>query len=209
MFKKVFDKLQSICWNVANRSYEYICRRRIRTKPFTIICYNCIGGIIYHRLGMKFLSPTVNLYESQHDFWKLVENLEYYMSQEITPIESDRGYPVVKLDDITLFCNHFHSIEEFYSAWNARKNRIIWDNLFLIIYDSPEVTEERLANLERLNYKKYIILTNKVEKKDVPHYKYISPSNKGRADEHVFFDCDYFGLRTFEKQWDFVGWLNE
>lgn len=208
MKNKILDKLQAICWKTTNHSFEYICQKRIHSKPFTIICYNCIGGIIYHRLGMQFLSPTVNLYESQKDFWKLIENLEYYMSQDLLPIASDKPYPVVQLDDITLFCNHYNSFDDVVSSWNTRKKRIIWDNLFLIIYDSPEITEERLKTLNKLNYKKYIILTNNKDKKLTPHYKYISPTNKGRADEKVFLDRDYFGLRTFEKQWDFVDWIN-
>lgn len=32
-------------------------RLRLRNKDFTLITSNCVGGIIYHELGLPFLSP--------------------------------------------------------------------------------------------------------------------------------------------------------
>lgn len=208
MYLKIINKFQSICWSAANKLFNRRYQRRIQEHNFTIICYNCIGGIIYNRLNYQFLSPTINLFESQEDFWKLVENLPHYMQQEISFVESNRPYPVAQLDDITLFCNHYKTSDEFLSCWNRRKSRINWDKMFLIIYDSPLVTEKRLSNLLNLGFKKYIILTSNPVHANDTRYKYIKPSNKGRPDEAVFLDTDFFGLRTFEKQWDFVKWLN-
>ena len=45
--------------------YQLIIRNN-RVKLFNqtpcIIASNCNGGIIYHDLGLKFLSPTINLF---------------------------------------------------------------------------------------------------------------------------------------------------
>lgn len=40
--------------------YYRDCRRRLTNSDFTIIAPNCYAGIMYHRLGLQFLSPTIN-----------------------------------------------------------------------------------------------------------------------------------------------------
>ena len=46
-------------------------------ENISFISQNCIGGIIYHDMEQKFLTPTINLYLMANDFVKFVENLEY------------------------------------------------------------------------------------------------------------------------------------
>ena len=33
--------------------------------------------------------------------------------------------------------------------------------------------------------------------------------SKGRPNSDSFLDKDIFGIRTFEKKWDYVKWLNQ
>lgn len=41
---------------------DYVMRRlRLENSDITILSNNCIGGIIYHKLGLRFKSPTINL----------------------------------------------------------------------------------------------------------------------------------------------------
>ena len=49
-------------------------RKALTNKDFTIICNNCNGGTLTHDLGMRFNSPTVNLFFSSYDFFDFVEN---------------------------------------------------------------------------------------------------------------------------------------
>lgn len=60
-------------------------KRKVKTKRPTIIASNCNGGIIYHDLGMKFYSPTINLFFYPKDYIKFISNLKYYLSLSITP----------------------------------------------------------------------------------------------------------------------------
>ena len=39
-------------------------------------------------------------------------------------------------------------------------------------------------------------------------YAYFIKEAKGRANSESFLDKDKYGIRTFEKEWDFVSWLN-
>lgn len=60
-------------------------------------------GVILHELGEHFNSPTVNLFFSAEDYLKFLNKLDYYLEQPLVEIESDKDYPVAKLDDITIW----------------------------------------------------------------------------------------------------------
>ncbi len=46
-----------VCHKIFLPPYEKKMRRRLENHDFTFLASNCTAGIIYHRLGMKFLSP--------------------------------------------------------------------------------------------------------------------------------------------------------
>lgn len=56
--------------------------------------------MILHELGERFNSPTVNLFFKAEDYLKFLENLDYYLKQALVEVESEKNYPVAKLDDI-------------------------------------------------------------------------------------------------------------
>ena len=37
-------------------------RRLLKNRDIPIISANCVGGVIYHDLGLAFNSPTINLF---------------------------------------------------------------------------------------------------------------------------------------------------
>ena len=47
-------------------------RSRLKNTSMTFLAPSCIGGILFHDLGLQFRSPTVNLMMFQPDFVKLV-----------------------------------------------------------------------------------------------------------------------------------------
>ena len=51
-------------------------RQRLKNTTPSLICNNCLGGFIYHWLGLKFNSPFINLYLEDNDFLLALENLE-------------------------------------------------------------------------------------------------------------------------------------
>lgn len=57
-----------------------------------------MGGIIYHDLGCKFLSYTINLKILPDDFVELLSHLKYYLTQDILQAtEMNENYPVGKI----------------------------------------------------------------------------------------------------------------
>ncbi len=111
-------------------------RRRLKNRNITIIASSCNGGVIYHDLGLPFLSPFINLWIMPDDFIKLMKNLEEYLSFDLVFMDmKEKMYPVARLNDIYLYFQHYKTEEEAKSLWEKRLKRINFDNLavFLLI----------------------------------------------------------------------------
>lgn len=73
---------------------NFFRRLRLKNQKFTLFCNNCLAGCILHDLGMKFNSPTINLYIPFPDYIEFLENLEYYLSVPIKDITNNSKYPI-------------------------------------------------------------------------------------------------------------------
>lgn len=62
-------------------------------------------------MGERFNSPTVNLFFGAEDYIKFLEKLDYYLGQTLVEAQSDKDYPVAKLDDITIYFMHYPSFD--------------------------------------------------------------------------------------------------
>lgn len=186
--------------------YSRSRQRKLKNKDFTIICSNCIGGIIYNRLGMKFLSPTINMWMHQKDCIRLMKNLREYMDCDLEFIDSKYDYPVARLRDVVLYFNHSKSEEEARNDWNRRKIRINYDNLYLIVYDREDIDLDDLNSLKDLKCRNIAVLSDK-ERPELPYLYRVVPEDRPLGEQ--FLDKDTFGIRTFEKYFDYVKWLNE
>lgn len=141
---------------------EYI---KLKNSHLSIFSHNCWAGMAYHRLGLEFLSPTINMYESPDDFIKLMLNLDTYMSYPIEFAETiywedSKGkgeYPAGLLNDILLHFNHYESFDQAVKCWEKRKKRINKNNILIVSYTDSEKT---LYEFENIPYKnKYIFTT--------------------------------------------------
>ncbi|MCI9141201.1 MAG: DUF1919 domain-containing protein [Lachnospiraceae bacterium] len=149
----------------------------VQKGDLSIICNNCVGGIIYNTLGMECLSPCKNLSIPDESFLKLTQNLEKYMSLELEfkrwqrDPHSQKDFPVMKLDDIEIWCNHDESISEAQDKWDRRKKKINFKNIMLIMYTETEETGRRFLDIEQ--YKKVLFVSEKstLEGKDVYRLK--------------------------------------
>ncbi len=135
-------------------------RARLTNKNVTIISSNCIGGVIYKKLALKFLSPTINASIVPSDFIKLCKNLDYYLSDDANIEEvkdSGKDYPVALLEDIYLHAEHYNSYEEFVDKWSTRSKRVNYDNLCLIMSERDGCTEEDLYEFDKLPFEHKVV----------------------------------------------------
>lgn len=144
-------------------------------QNISYISQNCIGGVIYHDMGQKFLTPTINLYFMANDFIKFVENLNYYMNLDLV---MEEGTEVVTgiLGDIRLYFLHYHTNEEAFEKWNERKTRINYEKIFVIQTDRDGFGEEEFKRFKALKYPKALITGNEKWKDEdfviyLPQYK--------------------------------------
>ena len=189
-------------------------RRRLKNDGFTILCSNCIGGVIYHRLGKQFLTPTINMWFPQPDFVDFCLHLDYYLEQELHFIETDEGFPVAQLDGngsdiptITLNFNHDKEPEKARNTWEKRKSRIKRDNLYVMLYNLDGMTVEKLKSLEAFQCKGKVVFTAK-PLSEIPWSVYIKPIQSHRYPMN-YLEKDVFGVRYYEKKFDFVAFLND
>lgn len=207
MIQKIKSKVNQLKINRYITKYEENLQKRIKNSDFTILASNCAAGIIYNRLGMKFLSPTINMWFKQEDFIKFCTNLEHYVSTELEFVElADFNFPTAKLGDIYLYFNHSKTQEEAKESWDKRKKRINYDNLYILMYDRGNLPKEEYLKLNKVKCKNKIVFTNNKDF-DVDFAYYIKP-NLEKENGDSYLDRDEMTLTTLEKKWDFVKWLN-
>ncbi len=145
--------------------YHAVKKKRLNNFTPTIISSNCFGTFIYHDMGLKFNSPTINLFFNKFDFIKFVTNLKGYIDSDVTEVQdTERPYPVGKItymgEDVVIYFMHYKSFSEAREKWNNRKERIDYDNIYIIQLIS-DVQEQDITSFEALPYKHKLLLTNK------------------------------------------------
>ena len=142
-------------------------REKLINKDFTILSSECAGGVIYHDLGLRFDSPTINLWFKPDDYILFLSDLNYYLSTDKLVEEQNNSltYPVGILGEgnkkIRLFFQHYESFKIAKQKWNIRKKRVHLDNLFIIMTDRDGATKETLCKFDALKFENKIILTGK------------------------------------------------
>ncbi len=204
IIKKTWFKTPYIS-NKRKKYIEYVQGRYDYSKKPSIICSNCIGGIIYHNLGMQFLSPTINLWIPTNDFIKFIRNIREYVEEDLVLVNNKQGYPIVLLKDITIHFNHYKTFEEAKQKWNERKKRIDYDNLYIMMGDNG-LSYEDIKRLQNVQCKRLIVFTAK----DYSELDYTFQLKRYKDETHVglFALKDIDGFREFEKAFDYVSWLD-
>ena len=187
--------------------------KKLHNNNFTILCPNCIGGCIYHRLEQQFKSPTVNCYMTSPEFVQFCLHLDYYLKQELRFIESTHDYPVAQLEGtgtiptITIHFNHDKQEDRARNNWNRRKIRINKDNLYIILYMTDGISVEEVKLLENYPCTNKVLLTAK----PIPEIKwahYIAPNFRSQY-PFSYLGKNIIGLRDYEKKFDFIAFLNK
>ena len=136
-------------------------RKNLQTTDFTIISQNCIGGILYHDMGLQFTSPTINLYLTGKDFVTFTVNLDYYLSLKLRMTWGEE-YPIGYLGDIAIYFMHYHTCQEAEKMWERRKRRINWEKIVVLCTDMEEFTDEVYEQWKQISYPK-VLFTAKHE----------------------------------------------
>ena len=212
LFFKQVDKYQ-------NRHFQ----RRLTNHGFTLLTPNCMAGMIYHRLGERFNSPTIDISIPTHDFMLMISDLDYYMSREVEETECGLPYPtgVIRGDgehgDVCVNFVHYGDFETARNKWNERKKRLLPDNTYIIVCDIDDIYTE---DTEKAGF---------ISDDDLKLFEAVKCSgkamltrDKSRSQAYAVYAEPYYngvypltylnryptGLNAFEKKFDFVSFIN-
>lgn len=186
-----------------NRSLQ----RKLTNQGMTVISANCVGAFILHDLHQPFNSPFVNLYLSPQDFLRYLQNMDFYRTQPLTFVQTEKSYPVGKLADLEIHFMHYHSEQEANEKWQLRTSRMKLDNLFIMMTDRNGVTEKDIQLFDQLPFKNKVIFTHK----PYPAFKsacYIKGFEKQNQVGHIFEFSGWNGKKYYD-QFDYVKWFNQ
>lgn len=207
MIRKIINKIKYKLFIKNNK-------KRLNNKELTILTNNCMAGIIYHELGLKFNSPTINLFIKKDEFLNLVNHLKEYENSKLIEIKEDGiDYPIGKLinkkyGDITIYFMHYNSFEEAKEKWIERYKRIDYDNIYVILDVGPEkeFKPSLLKEFDKLSYNhKIALVPSKYKGKN---YYSISCYDNNWHSGQIF----EFNPKTGKKylhEWDYVEFFNK
>lgn len=151
-------------------------RSKNKNKDFTLISRDCVGGVLYHQLGLKFLSPTINLFLTPTDFNYFCLYLEDYLDGCLEEYKGDEvDYPVgllypkkgSKCDrPVKIGFMHYETFDIAANKWNERKERINRYNIYVLNtmcypLEIAELSSELIKQWNQIKFKKVILVDKK------------------------------------------------
>ena len=213
----IIDRLLGRSWESKQKAFLEKKRKRLRNHDFSIFSNNCVGGVIYHDLGERFNSPTVNLWFKREDFFTLLDDLDYYLNAEIVEaFEKGIDYPVGRIYRgdafITIYFMHYGSFSDAVEKWKERAKRVNKDNLFVVleypaINDTDEQQTEIKSRFDAIPYSNKVMLTKRsaLSGKNIVHMRfYDEPHHSGKILERK----DERSVKRYLDDFDYVSFLN-
>lgn len=149
-----------------NPNFDFAKYLWVKESKPTIFSNMCLGGIVYKELGLKSLSPTINMICMDSCYIEFLKDWKYYCSKEMrtyTEEEYDSSFvhfhnfiPRGIIDNkVTWIFNHYKSGKEGVDAWKKRVMRINRDNIIAIAaleHDKDAYAFEQLSIEKKLGF---------------------------------------------------------
>ena len=194
-------------WIVCIPGFTLDKYRLLQKSHLSIISRNCFGGVISNLLNLPFRSPFVNMNMIMEYFFKFLHDPHAYLEKEPTFYKMFKDFPLLSLEDIRLDMVHYKTSEEAIEKWNERKQRINWNNLFVVadeLFVMPDTSRyDLLKQFDSLPYAKKICFVS--FKSDLHSLWYLPPGffqqgaiSLARGDGYCYdiFDMLLYGKKT-------------
>lgn len=153
------------------------------------------------------------MYIEGEDFVKLVEDLRYYMSltptvfiESYTPSNGGHIFPVLQLRDIKLYCMHYKTSDEAINAWERRKRRIRFENIYVLANSwDLQGNREYAERILKCGFKTVIFSDQNWE---FPECIELPERMIRQNNRNLMKDIPKLPLKEFECIFNFVKWLN-
>lgn len=149
----------SVFYNPCFDLDEYL---KLKVSNISILSNFCLGGHIYRDLGLKVLSPTVNMFCLSKDYLEFIRHYEYYLNAEMKEYERSqyiKGTMGMEAfipkgilgDKVVWYFNHNTYATEAIAKWNERAKRVNFDNIAVLM---TLHTDEDAYQFSELNIEK-------------------------------------------------------
>lgn len=109
---------------------------KIKKSNISIISDYCFAGFLYHKFGMRFTSPTINMFIDNDCYFQFISNLDYYMKKPMVEVKNpvDETYKGIyafqrgRIEDIEFMFNHDETFSNAAARWQRGVKRFNWDN---------------------------------------------------------------------------------
>lgn len=203
MTDRIMDKLRKV--------YRSFWRRQLRNRNMTIIGNNCCVGIIYHDLGQRFDSPTINLWIPDEYFFEFLNHLEHYVHSAPEQIFLDGiQYPVGRItrgaSEILIHFVHYDSFSSARQKWLERGRRINRENLYIVFNTTESGYIDPFLALE---YQHKVMLTHCDENAPIPENVVDMPVYRHSAESGIILKYKSpFSFQRWLDDFDYVSFLN-
>ena len=109
--------------------------------------------------------------------------------------------------DVEIRFNHYKTFEEAAAKWEERKQRINWDNLFVIGIDGDDCTYDSIRRFDALPFENKVIFTHKPYPEFSSAYYLRGFEIRGEVVRITDFK-NQFRIRRYLDQFDYISFLN-
>ena len=130
----------------------------LKESNISILSNYCLGGLVYKQLGLRALSPTINMFCAGKDYLEFLENYEYYLDCEMEEyinwnyvdgtIGRERFMEKGILGNRVVWnFNHYIDAKIAIDKWNQRKVRFNKNNVAAIMIIQCDEDAYRFSEL--------------------------------------------------------------
>lgn len=210
------NKLLALLTNITAKKRKAL----LTNTDFSIISNNCVGSLMYRLLNLKYTSPTINVIIDRKYFMDFCYHLKEYCSVDMHELDKnakkdyDTAAGIINgpkgLKDIVVYFPHDKNSKEAIRKWNYRKQRINYNNLFIVFDTHMYLQEDDFINFDKIPYKnKVIFIENDISLCHPNEFKF-SWYTKNKYDNNIIFKNVFKlpYLYTTLDEFDFIHWLN-
>lgn len=112
------------------------------------------GGYVYNRLGLPFSTPLINIMWNRDEYVKFIDDPIFYLKSDLKVVEMGNlkkginpvGMLGTKEKSVKLELVHNVDFNEAIEQWNRRRKRINYDNIFVKMGFSSNISKAKLDN---------------------------------------------------------------
>ncbi len=114
---------------------------RIKNSNISILSDSCFAGYLYHKFGMQFTSPTINMFADNENYLRFLKDIKGHFNESMVEVDAPvehpywgkYAYPRGLVGDSEWVFNHDASFETAAERWKRGVERFNFDNYLVIM----------------------------------------------------------------------------